>query len=312
MAKLKYTLTFGPRPGGSPNVNHWTYHHVLPWRYYYLAGNVLTMMARYRLATTDFIRSINTKHLLRPAMEADRDVLLDKKTKSQDPKKLKAFFGADHSGFDIGVSHTPLVILKTLNKFHEPAGVLTALATEGSLDPDTSSRLASNPCFGGFEGMNPGQRTDDPHDGCENRRPHNSSQAWWGLLNILGQSLKGFAPELGSLPDNRTLTVRVASENAWKVFYPTIEKLVASHNAVYRFKAVDWDYHVNGSKKPWNSQHRLNGRKYGSIVGPVFKLNKDGKGDTLIEKALVKTLVKTPVDMIRAKNHPRDQFHFLV
>lgn len=277
MATLTYTVSLGDRPGGSPDCDGWTYHHVLPWRYYYLAGHTLATLAKYLIATQPALLPTYVKSKLYGALSAATAEAADGKGKKG--SGLAGRYGPSHADFAAGVDYKPMDLLKLANRLHPSEGILAQIERAGAIDPYAVAALSANPKFGGFAGMNPSHRRDDPKESFERLRPYSAAATWWGLLAQLRVALESFVPTLGSVPDDRKLVVTLTAD-VWSVFVPTLEKLTKSHNRVPAFAPPDWDYcpMVLG-RRPWNYLTAVpTDKRLGTRASKCFRLNADGGG----------------------------------
>lgn len=75
------------------------------------------------------------------------------------------------------------------------------------------AKLCASPPFGGFAGMNPAQRSDDPHDGAEPNKPISAPASWWeSLLRIGNETLAAFGQHLMPAPNTLLTATKQAYE----------------------------------------------------------------------------------------------------
>ncbi len=322
MAVLEYNLTLPGRVGNAPECDHWTYHHILPWRYYYLAGHALATVAKYTLLTNPrfldglarqgegLIAALNGA--VREGQGADG---------RSSGSALRRLFGPGHEGFGAGrnessprAEFTPLALIRLLTGLH--SGVPNRIIRDRTLDPDSIAELCAAPPFGGFAGMTPDDRLDDPEGNPEPVRPRSFDPDHWGLLAKLRKLLEKYAGGIEAVPDGsdgRTLRV-VLTEDVWTLLIPYLRDLTGSHNRVHPFTPADWDFRHDGVRKtPWvylaearrEDDRDPVRRVRGSPVGQRFALNADGRGD------VSDTAGQEAVGMVRGAGENQSRLYFL-
>ncbi|NRR31426.1 hypothetical protein HSX11_14710 [Oxalobacteraceae bacterium] len=60
------------------------------------------------------------------------------------------------------------------------------------------AKLCASPLFGGFAGMNPEQRCDDPKEGPELNKPMSADVGWWAAIQLLKIHVEAVFPTVGS------------------------------------------------------------------------------------------------------------------
>lgn len=284
MAKLQFSVILPSRVGAAPPSNHWAFHHVLPWRYYWMTGYLLTMLAKYRIHSTQWASLEG--HQLQEPLDAEANLMRAAKParggkKAAKTPELKDLYGTDHKNF--ACEDEPTELLRLCEGMHG-AGVGAANAVnaqvvqDGKLVAANISGLCTNPRWGGFEGMNGSeQRLDDPHSECEGRRPYSGAGEWWTSLTNLKHCLERCAPKLTAVPDDRKLQVTL-SEADRRILVHEVRKLDHDYNAVLAFNPSDWNYMVNNEKINWLFVTGTGAVALKSEIAKVFALNADGNG----------------------------------
>jgi hypothetical protein len=250
MAKLKFTIDIPSRVGHAPASNQWTYHHVQPWRYYYVAGFILVKLVKYKLFTTGEDRSIGKTQgvNIKPVLTTEKAKV---PTQDKDLKKaIAAEFGAEATGFAFDEDYTMLSLLNTSEAMHGPGAanaIFTRINADSEISPASLAELQTNPVWGGFEGMKPDQRLDDPGSTPEPRKPWGAPGPWWTALTNLTTRLHAVAPKVENGANKKVdVTLETTSCNN---LLETLTALTAF--GVYAFQSTDWEYVVTNAVKPW-------------------------------------------------------------
>lgn len=165
-----------PRPGT------WTYHHVLPVRYYFTIAYVCAYAALHLNAASRAAR------LARECLRAMSNL-------SQHKSQAERLNGA-------GLTAE------------------TRLAQAAAM-----AKLCASPLFGGFAGMNPEQRDDDPKEGPELNKPLSADDGWWGALQLLKIHVEAVFPTIGS-SGQQNMDILLAED--------TLESFIQSMHAYLR------------------------------------------------------------------------------
>jgi hypothetical protein len=267
------------------------------------------MLAKYQLYTSNWLAGYNAGGPLVDALKnEDKNSRVVPKghqkaktgTPDRDPKKINTLFGKDHTGFSI--PETPVDLLNVAEGLRRLVGgndILTWVGMWGAIRCEEIAALTTSPRFGGFEGMYPGQRLNDPGSTPEPSRPHSGDPAWWALLGTLRTCLEGTVTGLGTVPDNRKMTIALTQKNA-VLFLATLNALIDTHNNVLPFEPDDWDYVVMNSEKPWTFVTGVPGAFAGQgQCAKVFRLNVGGGGGTTTLVANVGAVPRGTVKVMR-------------
>ena len=310
MATIQFEVTLPGRTTNAPAVNSWTYHHVLPWRYYWLAGYIVGVLIRYKIASEDWVESLN-EHTLKDPLKAEHDST--RTGKKDDEKTRKSLFGGDYKSFS--VAESPFELLKMCDEMHYPGSthVMTGGASGGgTMDFEAIANLCTCPLFGGFAGMNGSQqRTDDPGDQCEPRRPHSHDAAWWTEVTTLKNCLGRICDKISAVPEDRKLPVKI-KQNDSTIMIATLRSLIADYKtAIPPFNPADWDYKINkGARIAWTLVTGIPvAVAQGSQIADVFSLNDDGQGGGTVTNLNVGT-VPRPTYKVRRSHPLSDLLHF--
>ncbi|WP_137175146.1 hypothetical protein [Massilia sp. HP4] len=147
----------------TPRLGSWTYHHVLPVRYYFTIAYVCAYAALHLEQTS------STAMLARKCLRA--------------------------MALNI---HNKTAIMQIDGTGMAPADRLAQTARY--------AKMCASPEFGGFAGMNPDQRSDDPHERPEPNRPLSADAGWWGALQLLKIHVEAVFPTIGS-DGNRNMDI---------------------------------------------------------------------------------------------------------
>ncbi|MCF7749283.1 hypothetical protein KQ945_00895 [Bacillus subtilis subsp. subtilis] len=312
MAEMKFKVKFpDSRPGGTTPVGDWTYHHVLPWRYYYLCAYVLCMAYRYMLIQDNAAsRGKSGQVNIGPAIAALATRFWDASKKEIDSKGLKKEFGNDCLGFNFGAELDAAQLWKRIKAIATtaPNQLDTDVRNAGEFSPDAVARACLGPAFGGFWGINGGQRTDDPEELREKARPRSGDLNWWTNLTAIGTALESISPKIQeNLPSSRELDVTL-KEDAWLVLNNAIAWLVQHNSRAPSFAVADWCYKWNTAIVPVGLNEDYTG-------GALAKMGKGGKVFRLLvgneRLAVGNAVAEAASDFVRVtENGKRDVLYF--
>lgn len=278
MAEMSFKVKFPDRrPGGTTPDGDWTYHHVLPWRYYYLCGYVLCMAYQYMVIMDNAAsRSKSGQRNTGEAIAGLASAYWDNSKKEIDRKGVLAKFGKNSWDFNFGAELDAAGLWKlTKGIVTADANFLdTAVRNSGVFDPDVVARACLGPPFGGFWGINGGQRTDDPEELRERVRPRSSDLNWWTNLNAIGTALESFAAAIQeNLPSSRELNITI-KEDAWRIFHSAVAWLVQNNAQAPVFAVGDWGYKWNSTVVPVGLNEDYTGNSRGKMgkAAKVFHL----------------------------------------
>jgi hypothetical protein len=183
----------------TPRDGDWTYHHVLPVRYYFTIAYLCAYMVVNKAADS--------------AISKDARACL----------KAMANNGANRGKID------------TLSG----AGKSESEKAKAVLD---HAKMCASPLFGGFAGMNPEQRCDDPKEGPEPNRPESADVGWWAALQLLKEHVEMVFPTIGGTGE-KNLDVEM-DETAFEWFVASLKRHIIPLSAwvISPFDASDWKY----------------------------------------------------------------------
>lgn len=170
------------RSGGTPDCNKWTFHHILPWKYFYCLSAVLGYY--YAGALNSFVRGS-------PVYGTAEGIADLPDTAGAFGDIVTCNKSIVHS---VGASIFSFVDMKRL--IDGLARTKGGSATEKITGASSADRLRSalvectSPVFGGFPGMDGKQRSDDPGSSMEKTRPFNGEVAWWNAVTAIGNALE--------------------------------------------------------------------------------------------------------------------------
>lgn len=228
------------RTGKTPDCGGWTFHHVLPWKYFYCLSAILSF---YYYSAAKSYRG---------------DGELDAKL---------AFFNGIVS-CDKDIAHGANC---TIFKFREIAHLIDSLkrtnnSIVGRIDDwvNSADRMrqllveCTSPNFGGFPGMDGKQRSDDPESNMEKTRPYNGPIEWWAALMAIGNTLE----HISSFPPAKLGNCKQLKHSAYgdsvkfKLSDNHIENLLAQvrvlsspafNNSVLPFDEKSWQLNYQGN-----------------------------------------------------------------
>lgn len=251
------------RPGHSPDCDGWTYHHVLPWRYYWLAGYLLAYIARqiglhHAYAPKSLIGSLNNatkKDSKDTSGKSHKSSKNNQSYKSGKDKKNKQM--GPSTGISSGISsfltdYEANHLLKLFKSMHHTGDGTELLqqrvqANDQSLSLSDVASTCTNPKFGGFAGISPDQRLDDPKNGPELNKPANAAQDWWSALAALKQALETCCPAIKNANSGTELRFTLTDTPAHTLINSITLLTASKMNEVYPFNANDWVYQANSS-----------------------------------------------------------------
>jgi hypothetical protein len=169
------------RTGSTPDCDKWTFHHILPWKYFYCLAAILGYY--YAGSLNSFVRSSPVYN----SPEAIADL-----------PDTRAALGSivtcdDDIVHSAGRSMMSFADMKNvIDKLARSGGSVTERII-GATSKDTLHAAlvdCTSPIFGGFPGMDGDQRSDDPKSTMEKTRPFNGDQAWWTAVTSIGNALQ--------------------------------------------------------------------------------------------------------------------------
>jgi hypothetical protein len=268
MSRITFSISFAARSDNTPTADGWTYHHILPWRYYYATGVVLAQVARLLMVG-------KTYH---PKSKYNHNVL-EKVFKDLDSKNLTQEYGIDYSQFKSAAADSQVTafgLLDLCNTLHGAGNqnqnaMNASLIRRNGFDFGEIGNLCGAPRFGGFLGMAPEHRQDDPGNNAEPNRPASLPKERWGALNLLRTHLTKFAPGMLGASAGSKITATVDWET-FELFSVNLQKLIRSHDFPTPFQPSDWGL-VSSKQKPWGYlRGKLPTVMIGSRVDRVFEV----------------------------------------
>ncbi|MCP5195926.1 MAG: hypothetical protein H6974_03905 [Gammaproteobacteria bacterium] len=171
MPNLQFQCTYKSREGHAPNVNGWTYHHILPVRYYWSAAFILVKLLRLNQCRTAANPDLKIEFGDKNALDFLNDEL------DISNKDIKSICMSLHQNPNMGAEQ----------QFN--------LALSGDLSSNeviaTAVAPLTGPRYGGFAGMKGSdQRSDDPGSRVEKKKPYSFNQNQWTHLQEVGKALE--------------------------------------------------------------------------------------------------------------------------
>ncbi|WP_108260372.1 hypothetical protein [Mangrovicoccus ximenensis] len=268
MPKLKFKIAFAARSDNTPSEGGWTYHHVLPWRYYYLMGYVIANVARLRYLTTDY------------TIKDDALAAAIKAEKAASGSKTKDEFGDEAADFLREIRESGPALLRLLQPLHgsaagrEPNSIQQSIISAGKFDLGAIGNLCGAPRFGGFLGMAPEHRAADPGDLPERLKPLSADEGWWGLLAVLSETVSGICPAIAGTKAGETKDAALDVKQ-FRLLLETVRKLTDSHNSKpKKMDAADWyiDNTGHGSRHDWAYLSGIRDAPGAGTCGKIFAI----------------------------------------
>lgn len=184
---------------GTPRLDNWTYHHVLPVRYYFTLASICGHVVG--TAPSD------------DAVKKARGVLEAMVNNGSNLDKVRLFCDA--------------------GKIDDPGARAVAVLAH--------AKLCASPRWGGFAGMQPTQRCDDPGSNPELVKPMSGAAGWWGPIQVLQTQLDALVPTLPSTSDDKDMTLTVDEVRATAIvkdFAAEVERVAAM--GILPFAPGDW------------------------------------------------------------------------
>ncbi|WP_339494222.1 hypothetical protein [Pseudomonas sp. RA_105y_Pfl2_P56] len=251
MAEYVFTVKLpAARSGGTPDCDKWTFHHVLPWKYFYCLGSLL---GYYQTAVI-----LNYSQLTGGPPDVANRTTLNTKFK------------------DIVQCNNEITLVKSLLGMVEAQRLLNGLTrtSNGVADRLATETVSANisklfvectsPVFGGFPGMEGKQRNDDPESTMEKNRPFNGNATWWAALQAIGAKLElssYWAPnerngckDIKSAGYGDKVKFKLTDAHFNDEIFAHLRTLVTPgfNTTVLPFDAKSWLSHYNGSTWSFN------------------------------------------------------------
>ena len=261
MSALEFSLKLPSRADNTPGTDGYTYHHVLPWRYFFLTGQILARYAKLRVAKTEEVFGSAT---LQTKLAGVANAYLGKNGKADD-KLVATEFGKSFDQFVRDTSASPNLSAKEAidlcAKMHGDAvatgfrrtlhgdpkdhnadagnSIRTILNT-GGFDFDQIGNHCGAPKFGGFLGPAPEKRSDDPKDAPEPVCPVSFDNGRWASLALLRAVLDASCKGIGSASAGTSLSVSITDQD-FGLFVGYLQGLIGQHNgSAAPFAPGDW------------------------------------------------------------------------
>jgi hypothetical protein len=167
------------RSGTAPECNRWTFHHILPWRYFYCLSALLTYY--YHGTLNSFVKD-NFKSLNLEAEDLEK--LIDIANKFSDVVECSTKIEHSRGSSMLSLAEMGRLI-DGLSRNNN--GIVNEIA---GIQLKTRLVECTSPIFGGFAGMDGAQRSDDPGPNMEQKRPANGDTAWWTAITDIGKLLE--------------------------------------------------------------------------------------------------------------------------
>jgi len=270
MTQLAFQCTYTSREGHCPDCDSWTFHHVLPVRYYWTAAFILVKLLRLQQCRgqgasggADLKAEFGTASALDFFGEFDmekkdvREICLSLH-KTPAHNKTVAALGQDFSKQD-------------LSKDETIAGIVGEL---------------TGPKYGGFAGMKPDQRTDDPKSKIEPKRPPSFNTVHWTHLQDLGKELERCMEKLAT-EVNGPYACKLTPERAQSLLHHLRVLKNDYGGGVPRFNPSDWrmtperDWYYLAQRPNASDAKQL---ALQGICGSIFKLGDDNLGGMILKK----------------------------
>lgn len=312
MARLVFRINFASRSAKSPTDDGYTYHHILPWRYYYAAGVILAQVARRMIVGLSFNETSGRPRFNAKALQAATQEL-------DSAPKLVAAYGTGHEDFRNELVASTIKAFDLLNlcrSMHRTGATVNvidaSLKAAGGFHFGAIGNLCGAPLFGGFLGMLREHRRDDPGDAPEQHRAYSVDQTQWAALQLLATHLHAFCPELSGVNAGSTIEANVDADT-FKLFKANLDMLVAKHNRRAVFEPADWTLAANGLHA-WEYIVNATSVTNTSAVGPVMQIRTSptqpgGSVVAQVADAVSRYRIFSPIDNLKGTlsfvNDPR-------
>lgn len=151
------------------------------------------------------------------------------------------------------------------------------------------AKLLASPPFGGFAGVNPAQRSDDPHDGPETQRPHSANAGWWDAVTQIGSETLG-AYGLLMMPAPNTFLAATKQDHEWNEVVLALVGYIeqAALNGLHAFDRKDWKVSAGGNwTLPAPADHALFPPHAGHPAYPPMALRLRSETYTYLDPASI-------------------------
>ncbi len=261
MSALEFSFKLASRADNTPGDEGYTYHHVLPWRYFFLTGQILARYAKLRLVRSEEAFGSTG---LKAKLNDIRGGYLGKNDKLDD-KLIAGEFGKTFQQFVHDTTASPNLsskeaidlcakmhgdnistgFRKTLHgdpKDHNPdaGNSIRTILNAGGFDYDAIGNHCGAPKFGGFLGPAPEKRSDDPKDGPEPVCPVSFDNGRWTTLSLMRSLLDNCCKGIGSASAGTALSVSISAKD-FGLLIGNLQTLIGQHNgSAAPFNCSDW------------------------------------------------------------------------
>lgn len=268
MPTLKFKVPYASREGHCPNCDGWSFHHVLPVRYFWSAAYILVKLLR-----------------LQECRNSGKKGDADLKAEFGTPDALDFFGEFDAKRADI--------LAACLSLHRNPGNNNAKVKLAAIPGPDLSSvdvirdivGELTGPKYGGFAGMAPDQRLDDPSSALEKKKPSGLNPVQWEQLMDLAIALQRCIPKIAG-ETNGPFDCQVSGESAVELLHCLRILRDRFSHSVYDFRVTDWSLILRGKSVEWNflgeaevpvagDPHQI-GRE--GVCGKVFRLDDETFG----------------------------------
>lgn len=265
MPKLSFKVFFDSRGDSTPTHDGWTYHHVLPWRYYYLMGYIIANVSKLKYLKHDYkINDVGLANII-------------EQEQVNDDKALEEQYGSEVLAFNRNLNESGPKLIRLLQTLHGTANqnsdsIVDKIKSSQKFDLGGIGNLCSAPKFGGFLGMAPEIRCDDLGDRAERLKPEGARATWWGNLMLLKTYLESFCNTVADASAGSTISATVHYKD-FVGFLATVRSLSSSFVAPYDFDVEDWCIYSVGKNENWAYITGVpKGMQSVKKVGKIFKI----------------------------------------
>ncbi|MBN7822811.1 MULTISPECIES: hypothetical protein [Gammaproteobacteria] len=251
MATYSFKVQLPPRrSGGTPDCDKWTFHHILPWKYFYCLSAILGYY--YYGTVASFVRghpTLNTPE--------NRAGLLDTATVFAPIVVCNTSIVQSE-----GVSMMSLVEMERLiNGLARTGGSIVDKISQNAVRLHDHFVECTSPVFGGFPGMDGNQRSDDPKSSMELTRPSNGDASWWSAVTDIGKLLERASlfersseregcKDLKSSVYGDRVKFKLTNNDLDNILLANLRTVVTPrfNSSVLAFDEKSWLFHYNGSQ----------------------------------------------------------------
>lgn len=260
--------------------DRWSFHHILPARYYFVMGALLAHMFRAALAERPAFASTVSGGGGRLSGQLGK--ALQGEVAAMGGGGANAHYGPEAAAFVARAEALNLMTFWKQIAALDPNGRMEdKLCTDGRFVPERIGLATLCPPWGGFAGMLNVQRRNDPGEKPEEQKPYTLHLDHWSRVMAVREAIHAFCPEIASVQVRR-FEGRLDWVNGWRVLYTAVQVLNGSFMRTHPFTPAEWDYHTD-HPRPWayvpperlQAEGLIRGER---IRNNRFVLNKDGRG----------------------------------